>query len=178
MLGLIAAVGSFIGSSIVIRINEKSLNLIIAAILLILSITLFNKDKIGIKEKKFNHKNIIIVSFFTFLLGIYGGFFGGGFGTFIMFLLVMLGLTFIKSAAIGRIVGFIMSASASIVFALNGLINYTYALSLGLGCALGSWIGVGIALKKGDKFIKTLFIIIIFLTIAKLVLNFFNINII
>ena len=89
------------------------------------------------------------------------GFFGGGFGSFIMFLLVILGFTFMRSAAIGRLVGFIMSLISTIVFALYGLIDYTFAISLGLGCAIGSWIGVSIAVKKGNKYIKLLFIIII-----------------
>ena len=110
------------------------------------------------------------------MLGIYGGFFGGGFGSFIMFLLLFSGFTFIKSAAIGRVVGFIMSLTATIVFAFNGLIHYPYAISIGLGSAIGSWVGVSIALKKGNKYIKTLFIIIILLTIIKLFLRFLDIN--
>lgn len=167
-LGVAAAIGSYIGSSIIIKINEEYLNTIIAIVFLVLFIVLYNKDRLGIREKEVNEKNLVAIYFFTFLLGIYGGFFGGGFGTFIMFILVFSGFTFIKSAAIGRVVGFIMSLTAAIVFANSGLVNYLYGISMGLGCAIGSWFGIGIAIKQGNKYIKTLFIIIIILTIIKM----------
>ena len=175
-LGIVAAAGSFIGSNIVIKINEKYLNLIVAVMFFMIVLVLYHKDKLGIKEKKVTHTNLGIAAVFTFFLGIYGGFFGGGFGTFIMFLLLMLGFTFIESAATGRVIGFMMSSAAALVFALNGLINYPYALSLGFGCAVGSFLGVNIAVKKGNRVIRMMFIAIIILTIIKLLLGFFGIS--
>ena len=177
VFGAFAAAGSFIGSNIVIQVNEKYLNLIIAIVFFVLFLIMYNKKKIGIQENELSQKKLIKTGIFIFLLGIYGGFFGGGFGTFIMFLLVLSGFTFIKSAGLGRVIGFIMSLTATIVFAINGMIDYPYAISVGLGSAVGAWVGVSIGIKKGNKFIKTLFIIIVFITIIKLLMKFFGINI-
>jgi len=175
-LGVFAGLGSIIGSFIVIKITPKFLNLIIAILFLLIFIVLLNKDKLGLKEKKLKNKNPLLISLFSFLLGIYGGFFGTGFGTFIMFLLVLYGFTFIKSAATARIIGFIMSLTAAIVFALNGLIVYSYALSIGFGTIIGSWYGVKIGIKKGNNYIRTLFFVLIILTVVKLILDFFDIK--
>jgi uncharacterized membrane protein YfcA len=106
------------------------------------------------------------------LLGIYGGFLGVGFGTLITFVFVLIGLNFVKSAAVSRVVGLIMSAVATAVFAYHGAINYPYAIALGLGLAIGGWIGAGIGVRKGNDYIKVLFIIILLATIAKLIFDF------
>ena len=141
----------------------------------VIFIVLTSKNKLGLKEKKIDSKNMFVVNIIIFFLGIYAGFFGAGYGTFVMFLLVSLGYTFTKSAALSRVIGFITSFVATIVFAYSGLINYAYGLSLGAGFAIGAWIGVGVGLKKGDKYIKALFIGIIILTTTKLILGFFGV---
>lgn len=175
---IISGIGSIMGSLFVVKINEKFLNLLIAVLLTILFLVLYNKDKFKIKEKKLESKNNFQLYLFTFFLSIYGGFFGGGFGTFLMFLLVFSGFSFIKSAALSRLIGFIMSLFATVVFALGGLINYSFAISLGLGCVIGSWIGVSIALKKGNNYVKYLLMTVVLLTIIKLLLDFFGISIV
>jgi len=167
-LGVFAGAGSFIGSNIVVAVDAYILNLIIAFTFLILAILLFGKNKIGVHERVFSSKSMLLASVFTFLLGIYGGFFGGGFGTFIAIILVLSGFTALKSAAIGRVVGLIMSLTATVVFAYAGLINLSYGLSLGLGSAIGAWIGAGYAIKKGSKYIKSLIVIITLLTVLKM----------
>jgi len=177
-LGVIAALGSFLGSNLVLAINERILNLIIGIILLTVSVVLFNRRKIGLKEKKVTRRNLVLTGIATFLLAIYGGFFGAGFGFFIMIVLVLLGYTFIKSAAMGRVIGVFMSTTGALVFAHAGLINYTYGISLGAGFAIGSWIGIGFALKKGNEFVRGLLLIVVLLSVLKLISGFFNINII
>ncbi|MFC1769279.1 sulfite exporter TauE/SafE family protein [Nanoarchaeota archaeon] len=175
LLGIVAAIGALLGTKIVISINERSLNLIIAIVFLIIFIVLMFKDKIGIKQKKIMKKNIFVISLFTFLLGIYGGFFGGGFGTFIMILLVLFGFTFIKGAALGRVIGTIMSIVSFIIFAINDLVVYSYGISLAIGSFIGGWIGAGIAVKKGDPYIKVILSIVIIITIIKLFLDYLGI---
>ena len=177
LLGLSAIVGSFLGSKLLLSFNEKALNITVGIVLLIVAIVVLYKDRLGIKEKKLTQTNYLQLFFFTFLLSIYGGFFGAGFGIFIMLLLVFFGLNYLKGAAVGRIVGFFMSVTSAIVFAKSGLINYSYGLSLGLGFAIGSWIGIGIAVKRGNEFVRNLLMVIVLLTIAKLLIGIFNIKI-
>lgn len=174
--GGLAALGSIIGANLVIQINEKALNLIVAVIFFAVFLFVFNQDKINFKPKLIRHRHIALGSVFTFLAGIYGGFFGIGFGTLIMFPFIVAGLSLVKSAAIGRIAGFMMSFTSTAIFAYHGLINYTYGLTVGVGCAIGAWIGAGLAVKKGNTHIKPLLLFIVLLTIAKLAFDYFDIE--
>ena len=67
-----------------------------------------------------------------------------------------------------------MSLTGTIVFLQGGVINYFYGLSLGIGFAIGSWIGIGLAVKKGDNYIRTLLIVVMALSLIKLLSSVFN----
>lgn len=172
--GFIASLGSIIGSQLVFEVDKKYLNLVVGILFLIAFFFIFNHKKLGLHEKSQKNISPIFLYLGIFLLGIYGGFFGAGFGTFIIIFLVLLGFDFIKSAAIGRMTGFLMSLCATLIFADHSIIQYSYALSLGAGMAIGSWIGIGVALKKGEKFVRTLLLIVFFLSILKLFWEFFR----
>jgi uncharacterized membrane protein YfcA len=154
LFGLAAALGSFIGSNIVFNIDEKYLNLIIAIVLISVFLVLIFKNKLGLQDKAISHKHWIAALFSSFLFGIYGGFFGVGFGTFITFVFILVGLNFVQSAAVSRVVGLVKTLTATAVLAYHGAINYPYAIALGLGLAIGGWIGAGIGIKKGNEYIR------------------------
>ena len=175
-LGIFAIIGSFIGTKINLAVNEKALNLAASVLFFIAFLIMFNKDRLKIKERIMSHKNFAMTALATFLLSIYGGFFGAGFGFFIIILLVISGFSFIKGAAIGRVIGFFMSLTSALVFAQSGVINFTYGLAVGVGFATGSWVCIGIAIKKGDNYIKSLLLIIMLLTLLKLLSVVFNLG--
>lgn len=176
IFGVLAAIGAYIGANIVIRIEERLLNLIIGFIFMAVAVLIYKKDDLGLKEKRLERKSLIVAALATLIVGIYGGFFGAGFGTFAMLIFVLLGFTFLKSAATARIVGLFMSLTSALVFANHGIINYIYGASLGAGFALGGWIGIDLAIKKGDSYIKSLLFIIVILSALKLFSGFFNIK--
>jgi len=167
--GAIAAVGALIGSNVVVNVDEKYLNLATSLLLVLVFLFFVFRNNLGLEEKKWNPRHWLMPSVAIFLLGIYGGFFGAGFGTFISTILILLGFDFLKSAAMSRVVGLMMSVAATVVFAYNGLIHYPYAIVLGMGMAIGGWTGAGIGIEKGNRYIRSLFILVVLLTSAKLV---------
>jgi len=169
--GLFAVFGSIIGANISLTIDEKILNLIVSIMLLGVFGLFLVKDKLGLKERLVTKRNKILTGICVFFLSIYGGFFGAGFGFFVVVLLVLFGFSFTKGAAIGRVIGFFMSLAGTLVFIQSGLINFPYAISLGAGFSIGGWIGISIALKKGNAYIRTLMIIIILLSILRLLIT-------
>jgi len=133
LLGLAAALGSAIGSFLVIDVSTAHLNIATAVVLGVIFIMVGFKDKLGIKEKALPKINWAAMSAAVFLLGIYGGFFGAGFGTMITFVFLMSGFGFVTSAANSRLVGLIMSVPATIIFAYSGLIHYQYGTIADIG---------------------------------------------
>jgi len=178
LFGFIAATGGLIGSTITVAIDEKVLNLIVGIFFTLAVLMLVYETHLGLHNRKHNIKFNAPTSIMVFLTGVYGGFFGVAFGTLIMIVFLMNKLSYQNSAALARICGLVVSITSSIVFAYYGLIDYAMGISLGVGFAIGSWIGIDIALKKGSKYFKFLIIIVASITVFKLFSSFFNIHII
>ena len=171
-LALIAGMGAVIGSLIVVRIDAEILNLIIAVVLISLSVVVLKRGSLGLTEEPEKiHRTRARLFGGMFLLGIYWGFIGAGAGAFVAMLLVMCGYAFFEAAAIGRVIGIVGSGVALAVFAYNDLVRYPYGIALGLGTAVGSWIGIGIAVKKGNTYIRSLFLVLIVATVIKLIVD-------
>jgi uncharacterized protein len=171
LLGGIAAAGSLIGATIVVNIDEQYLKLAAALFMGTIFIILVLNKKIGLLEKKVNNNHWAIAFTYTFLLGIYGGFLGIGFGTLMTFTFILIGKDLLASVAMSRAAGLVMSIPAVLVFAYHDLINYQYAIALGSGMAIGAWIGAGMGIKKGNKFIKIALMVILLVTMSKLVIE-------
>ena len=118
-LAVPASIGSYLGANIVLQIDERLLEYIIGALMLILGGVIFYKKKLGLVERTLtlttrNYLSIVILSF---LLGIYGGFFGGGISTMFTFVFISyFGKSFIQSAGITRFIVSILSMIAVIIF--------------------------------------------------------------
>jgi len=173
-LGVLAGLGSLIGVNIILAINEKTLSLIMAILLVGVYIAVRSQKKWMREKPIMGGRHYVLLALATFFLGIWGGFFGAGFGAFIMMPFLFLGYKFMESAGIARVIGFVMSTFAMLVFAHQGLINYVYGIFLGGGFAIGSWIGISIALKKGDEYVRGLMAVVVIITAIKLILDFFN----
>ena len=95
----------------------------------------------------------------TTLLGVYGGFFSGGYTTLLTVLCVVcLSLTMMESVAITKPVNLISCIAASIVFFGGGLVDLRVGLPLAGANLVGGWVGAHVALKHGDRFVRQLFL--------------------
>jgi hypothetical protein len=107
----------------------------------------------------------------TTLLGVYGGFFSGGYTTLMTVLCVLcFSLTMMESVAITKPVNLLSCVAASLVFAAGGLVDLRVGLPLAGANLLGGWLGVHVALKGGDRFVRLLFLLTVAALAAKLLL--------
>ncbi len=176
ILGLIGMIGTIIGVNVLISLDPKVLNLIIAVLLVLVAIVLLNKERLGIKERALTRRHTVWLGIATAFMGFYAGFFGAGAGVFWTLLLVLFGFSFIDSAGIARVIGTCTSLVAAVIFAAHGLINYRLGLALGAGFAIGSWVGIGVALKRGDAYIKAILVLVVAFSVLKLILNSLGIH--
>ena len=114
--------------------------------------------------------------FFYFLfglgLGFYDGFFGPGTGSFwTAALLVFLGLDMKKASGITRIMNFTSNIVALSVFIMGGNVLYSIGFCMAAGQIIGARAGSSLAIKKGARFIRPVFLTVVFLTILRLVLK-------
>jgi uncharacterized membrane protein YfcA len=104
------------------------------------------------------------------VLGIYGGFFSGGYTTLMTVLCtVCFSLTMMQSVAVTKPVNLLSCAAASVVFFAGGIIDLRVGLPLAAANLVGGWVGAHAALKGGDRFVRLLFLATVAALAIKLV---------
>ena len=109
-----------------------------------------------------------------FALGFYDGFFGPGTGSFMLFLYLMMGYGFLGAAANARAANFASNIAAAIIFSALGLVNFSYAIPMGLGMSLGAACGAKMAITKGAAYVRPLFIGMTVILIGKQIIELFK----
>lgn len=170
-LALFASIGSYLGANIVLQIDEKFLKYIIGILMLIMGAIIFYKKKLGLEERKIDltKRKYILSAIASFFLGIYGGFFGAGISTMFTFVFVsFFGISFIKSAGIARFIVSTLSIVSVLIFLINMKIDFFFGIILAISFIAGAKIGVKLALKAGNVWIRRLFIFLVIISSIRL----------
>lgn len=164
-------VGAHLGANILLSINEEIIDKVVGVILLILLPLLFLKKEAGIKRHEVSKIKKIIGYTLYFAIMIFAGFFSGGAGSLVFYtLMIFFGFTIIEANATDMIPWILLSVTSLAIFALNGIVDYYVGITLFIGMIIGGYIGAHIAIKRGDKWIKTLFAIVVIISGIKLLL--------
>jgi uncharacterized membrane protein YfcA len=95
-------------------------------------------------------------------LGFYDGFFGPGTGSFFVFLFVrLLGYDFLHASAGARLLNTATNAAALALFAWGGHVWWQLALPMAVANVIGSLFGARLALKRGARFVRAVFIVVV-----------------
>ena len=156
---------SYLGTNLIISLNENIVKTIVAVFMIIISLLFLSNPNIGMKEKKIKigKTTLLLLSVVAgALIGFYQGIFGGGANVFIIFAFILLfGNTFLKGVANSKIPNLIFSLVSLIVFIMGGFIDWVFAIPLLIATSAGSHFGAKLAIKKGNKFIRLLFVLLV-----------------
>ena len=95
----------------------------------------------------------------TFLLGIYGGFFSGGYVTVLTAGYVALfRMSFLEAIATTKVMNVFSSAVATGVFVRHGLVDYRLGLILGAAMFIGALVGAQFAIRIGNEWLRRIFL--------------------
>jgi uncharacterized membrane protein YfcA len=168
LLALPAAVGATLGAYI-LRHTKPSLFeaivpwLILGATLIILLQQLglsFGRGASGPAAER-SPRWLALVFFFQFLVGIYGGYFGGAMGIIMLAYLTMLGgMEIHQMNAIKNALAALMNGVASIYFFTRGMIDTRAALLMTVGAVAGGFIGARIARRVQPRLVRWAVIVI------------------
>ncbi|GAI26245.1 unnamed protein product, partial [marine sediment metagenome] len=115
---------------------------------------------------------ITIGAFLSFLVGIYGGFYGALAGTFVLYILILwFRLTFIQGAATLKIASVFMTVTAATVFSIHHAVDYELGGAMFAGCLIGSYLGSHYAERIGNVWVKRMFTAFIIIAVIKLILS-------
>jgi uncharacterized membrane protein YfcA len=166
-LGVITFVTSAVGALIAVKLPETVVKLVVG--ISMAALVIFIAIQRGATPPPPTQRRRVAGLVGTTLLGVYGGFFSGGYTTLMTVLCVAcFSLTIMESVAITKPVNLISCLAASLVFFAGGLVDLRIGLPLAAANLVGGWIGAHFALKGGDRFVRALFLLTVAGPAAKL----------
>ncbi len=110
--------------------------------------------------------------FFTLFglgLGFYDGFLGPGVGSFWTIALVtVMGMNFARATGTTKVMNATSNVISLALFALAGNIVLSIGLTMGAGQIIGARIGSGLVMKRGARFVRPIFLVMVTLTLLRL----------
>lgn len=174
--GIGALIGSYLGTSLALVLDEKVLKFCLMFILpLAAAFILFNR-KFGTNEDIHESVSNLYVkaSIIGLFLGAYDGFFGPGTGTFLIILFCMvLGLDMITASGNAKMTNLASNIAAAVTYIISGKVIYWLAIPAAICTMAGNYLGARLAIKNGSKFIKPIIICVIVLLLGKIVIEMF-----
>ena len=167
---------SYLGASVVSYLNSEQLKPVILLILIVMAIYTFIKKDLGqLQSKSLSQKRKLIYGLLLgAFVGFYDGFFGPGAGSFLVLGFVMIfGFEFIMASAYSKFINCVSNFGALYVFISQG--NYLLEIALLMAACniTGSLIGTKMAFKKGNGFIRILFLFIVSFLILRYAYDIF-----
>lgn len=169
-ISLFSFLFSFLGARTVSYLDSEALKPLILIILIAIAIYTFIKKDLGNVATKdlSTTKKMIFGALIGAVIGFYDGFFGPGTGSFfVLAFVVILGFDFLSASAYAKVVNCITNISALLVFVSHGNYLLELAILMAVFNVLGNFLGTKIALKKGNGFIRIVFLIIVMLMILR-----------
>ena len=162
-------IGSLTGVIVVRQIPPDFLRPLV--VVMLIAVTIYSLVRKDWGETSTYHgmtkRMLYISSAVAFIFGFYDGFFGPGTGSFLLFAFLCVGFDFLGSAANARALNFASNIAAALLFSYFGVVNYVYAVPMGIAMIAGAWCGSKMALTKGVGYVKPLFIIMTTVLIGK-----------
>ncbi|GAA3927800.1 TSUP family transporter [Litoribacillus peritrichatus] len=105
-------------------------------------------------------------------IGFYDGIAGPGTGSFwVVSNLLLYRQSLLQASGHARAMNFISNITSFITFALLGQVNWLLGLSMGGFLLIGAWLGAHMAIAKGAKLIKPIFMTVVIAISVKLLVN-------
>ena len=166
----VAFIGSSIGTLLVSRISNETLETLIPFLLISAAIFFItNKGPSGAKQ---NEKLIIIFNLVVFAIGFYDGFFGPGTGSFfVLTFIIIKGANIMQATAITKLLNFASNFAAFMIFAFQGYVLWFLGLTMAVAQIAGAYTGSRFAIKNGEKVVRPVLVIVSILLSIRILLG-------
>ena len=161
---------SAVGVQFAKRIDPDILKWTVLSICVVLALYTALRKDLGLREdRRFHPKHeAMAAAGIGAATGFYNGLIGPGTGTLMVFAFVsFLGLDFLKSSAVSKTTNVAADLSSWTVLMFGGYVIWALALPLIIGNMIGSYIGSHLAIKRGQGFVRAVFLIIVLALIAR-----------
>jgi len=176
-MAAVALAGSFGGASLAAFLPAELFKPIIVAALVIVALITLMRPKLGVVvgEARSGPAAFMLSALIGACIGFYDGLLGPGTGTFLIFAMVgLLGFDFLRASAQAKIVNFATNFGALLFFIPLGAVVWPLGLMMAAANAAGGFLGARMAIQRGVKFIRALFLVVVAVLIVKLGYDLLN----
>jgi uncharacterized membrane protein YfcA len=167
---LLAVPSAFLGSTLLTYVSNDFMKPLLLVVLSLLVVYTYAQKNFGQHVVK-NHSTTIQIFYaviISFIVGFYDGFIGPGTGSFLVLAFIaLLGFDFLHASANAKMVNLATNFGSICLFALKGKIIWAIAIPMAFCNAFGGWIGAKLAIKKGNKFIRIFFLVVVIGTLIR-----------
>jgi len=165
----LTVIGAVTGTVLLQQLPAEWLRPLVVVLLVLVTVyTLLRKDWGSVGSfRAFTARSGIVMAAAALVIGAYDGFFGPGTGSFLIFAFLLLGFDFVKAAGSAKLLNFGSNVSSLAVFACFGTIDYRLGLIMGGAMILGALAGSRLAIRKGARYVRPLFIAVTALLIVR-----------
>ncbi|RCS60814.1 TSUP family transporter [Microbacterium sp. JB110] len=170
-LALAALAGAVFGAALATLIPAEAFDPIILVVLIGVGAFTVFKPKMGVHTNRRWHgwKHVVAATMIGLFVGTYDGALGPGTGSFFVILFVsVLGYAFMPASAFAKIANLCTNIGALIFFIPAGHVIWGLGLAMGAANLVGAYIGARMALSKGSRFVRVVFIVVIAALVAKI----------
>ncbi len=170
-------IGSAIGARLTLHVSDAVLKNILLVVLPVVAVLVFMKkppvEKTQEKERRLTVMQFVLSSVIAFVIGMYDGFYGPGTGTFLMLCFTyFIKLDVRQASGNTKCVNWASNAAALLTFLFNGKVMFVIGACAAACSILGNYIGSGLVIKDGTKFVRPIVIVVLLLLFAKIVFKF------
>ncbi len=163
-------IGGILGSTAWQTIDGAILMRLVPILLTAIFLYTLLTPKLGAEDRKVRMPAEWFYPVFGLLLGFYDGFFGPGTGSFWVFALTcLLGYNLMKATAYTKVFNLNSSIIATVCFMIGGNIDYRIGFAMAAGQLIGGRLGATLAITKGAKLIRPVFLSVVSMTITSLI---------
>jgi hypothetical protein len=173
LLIVLTLLGSAIGAMLLLRIPSQAVPVIVSTSIVGLAIfsTVYRNSGVESSTLLPNRTLEMTGYVLTFLLGIYGGLFSGGYVTILTAVFVAtFRMTFIEAIATTKLINGLSSGIASAIFMWRGLVDYRVGTILGVTMFVGALLGARYARRLSNLWLRRIYLAAVWLLGVKMLL--------
>jgi uncharacterized protein len=156
---ILTVISSTLGALLVGLIADQNLKLIVSlAMIAMVAFTFLKRGSEPVSDNLVSRGALILTCILTFVLGVYGGLYSGGYITVLTAVYVsFFGMSFVEAVGSTKLINIFSSLVATIVFMWQGLVDYKLGLILALTMFIGAYAGAHYASNMNERWLKRIF---------------------
>lgn len=160
--------GAIVGAGLLFRLSSQQLRPIMLVLLVAAAVVVMVRRTTEATPPMTTRPRLALTAF-ALCVGVYDGFFGPGTGSILIIGNALLfGDSLTRASGNAKVINLGSNLAALLFFSIRRTILWRFALPMAAANALGAFTGAHLAVKRGDKFVRSVVLVVVFAVVVKL----------